>query len=159
MVSTPPDWKPSPSSSKYTVLHQASPEGTDFVLTVIPAPQLSSKTSQDMMAQMSKQADDDLLAPIKAQFPTAKIAEREQLIIGNYDWYKTVTLATYKTPAADIDLTIWTVITLFEGKIFTMTFRSPSRFFVTDLETIKKIASTFQFHRSSEIERQIEALQ
>jgi len=159
LVSTPPGWESFPSNSQFSVLHLVSPEALDFDITVVPAPQLADATTQEMVVQMDRKSREELVAPIRGQFPTAKVSDRGKIVIGNYDWYKVVITGTLQTPGANVEMTMWIVSTLFEGKIYTMTFRAPTEIYNKEFETIKKVASTFQFNRTADLERQVDAAQ
>jgi hypothetical protein len=145
-VRYPSDWKPVESSSVNTRFRIASDGGiglADFNIVVITPKELQGMTSAEFANDIAKRPD-IIKAMVETGLPGAKLLSSGKTYLSNREAFFVKYTGTMRSLDDETDLTVYQIITVFEGKSITLTCRSLKEVFdILYFDTCKEIASSF----------------
>lgn len=142
----PSDWKPVEASSTNTRIKIASDNGlgvADFSVIVLTPPELKNMTPAEFADGVAKRPD-LIKAVIETGLPGSKLLSSGKTYLSSREAFFIKSTGTLRTLDDETDLTIYQIITVFEGKSITLTCRSLKELFdILYFDTCKEIASSF----------------
>lgn len=145
-VRYPSDWKPVEASGVSTRFKIASDNGigvADFSIVVLTPSELKNMTSAEFANGIAERPD-IIKAMTNTGLPGAKLLSSGKTYLSNREAFFVKYTGTLKTLDDKTDITVYQIITVFEGKSITLTCRGFEPVFeILYLETCKEIASSF----------------
>lgn len=141
----PKDWtqlQPTHAATRFKVTKEDGVYFTDFNINATYVESIRNVTPEKYAQGF---VDDPQLidAMVKQANPTARVIARGKTFVNNRDAYFTRSEGTYRTIDNSVRLTVYQIMTVFEGNIYTLTFRAPTDEFDENFPIFKFIASSF----------------
>jgi len=141
----PKDWtqlQPTHAATRFKITKEDGLYFTDFNINAVYVESTKNMTPEKYVQGF---IDEPQLidAMVKQGNPTAKIVARGRTYVNNRDAYFSKSDAIYRTLDDSVRLTVYQIMTIFEGNIYTLTFRSPTDEFDENFPIFKFIASSF----------------
>lgn len=141
----PKDWtqlQPTHAATRFKIAKEDGIYYTDFNINALYVESLKNMTPESYVKGYidSPQLID---AMVKQANPTAKVMSRGRIYVNNREAYFSKSEGTYRTFDESVRLTVYQIMTIFEGNIYTLTFRAPTDEFEENFPIFKFIASSF----------------
>jgi hypothetical protein len=142
----PSDWKPVEASGVNVRFKIASDNGlgvADFSVIVLTPPELKNMTPAEFADGIAKNPE-LIKAMIQTGLPGSKLLSSGKTYLSSREAFFVKYTGIMRTIDDETDLTIYQIITVFEGKSITLTCRSLNEVFdILYFDTCKEIASGF----------------
>lgn len=141
----PKDWtqlQPTHAATRFKIAKEDGLYFTDFNINAIYVESTKNMTPEGYVKGFinNPQLID---AMVKQANPTAKVVARGRTYVNNREAYFSKSEGTYRTFDDTQRITVYQIMTIFEGNIYTLTFRSPTDEFDDNFPIFKFIASSF----------------
>jgi hypothetical protein len=141
----PKDWtqlQPTHAETRFKIAKEDGRYFTDFNINAIYVESPKNLTPEKYVQGF---IDDPQLidAIVKQANPTAKVVARGRTYVNNREAYFSKSEGTHRTFDDSVRLTVYQIMTIFEGNVYTLTFRSPTNEFDENFPIFKFIASSF----------------
>jgi len=141
----PKDWIKVTPSHTQTRLKVVSTEGqgyTDFNINVIYVKALET-TSPANHVKFLVSRPDLINSMIKTGNPNARVLSRGATYLNNRDSFFIKSEGTFRNLDEAVDMVLYQLISLYEGNVYTLTFRAAKEDFDKDFPTFKAMAASF----------------
>ncbi|MFN0280168.1 MAG: hypothetical protein ACKVRN_16445 [Pyrinomonadaceae bacterium] len=141
----PKDWtqlQPTHAATRFKIAKEDGIYFTDFNINAIYVEATRNVTPERYVRGF---IDDPQLidAMIKQGLPTGRVLSRGKTYVNNRDAYYVKSRGTYRSFEEEHDMTIYQILTILDGNIYTLTFRAPTEEFDENFPIFKFIASSF----------------
>lgn len=141
----PKDWtqlQPTHAATRFKTAKEDGIYYTDFNINAVYVDSLKNMTPE---SYVKSYIDNPQLidAMVKQGNPTAKVVSRGRTYVNNREAYFSKSEGTYRTFDESVRITVYQIMTIFEGNIYTLTFRAPTDEFEENFPIFKFIASSF----------------
>ncbi len=141
----PKDWtqlQPTHAATRFKIAKEDGIYYTDFNINALYVASLRNMTPESYVkGYIDKPQLID--AMVKQGNPTAKVVSRGRTYVNNQEAYFSKSEGTFRTFDASVRVTVYQIMTIFEGNIYTLTFRAPTGEFEENFPTFNFIASSF----------------
>lgn len=141
----PKDWikvAPSHTQTRLKVVSTAGKGYTDFNINVLFVKALEKTSSADYVKSLGSRPD-LINSMVKTGNPNARVLSSGATYLNNREAYFIKSEGNFRNLDEDVDMVLYQLMSLYEGNVYTLTFRAAKEDFETEFPTFRAMAASF----------------